>query len=706
MCPLGQEDTTATGVDSVPTIELLRNDSLCRQDLGRRQAPSSKLSCISEHQKENSRSCEDGSSASISQALETLLLEPTRSSHFRRQATANIQSSGDSSPISPFQLDFEQVEECSQGGREQNRPSDNVSEALCSASAEIFNGERQGIRWADTESSKMHVKRHRSTCSGTGFDGPLSSVNGTPPLRLPTDASSGTLGSSLLSNDLTGGSRKLRSDTSGSIDWEKSWPKRKPRRIHNVSESSNPDPPANLRSINSSSMVRENQNGGDKSNTDALRRNEQGKSNSQLHTIQKCALKSCPDLHQQSLPVATPTVARFSVDKDCGIKPPNYSRFDNSRHQHHFRMPSTISKRFRILREKLHRSRSSSTYSIRSEFPAPPDGKERRFLSRNSTDIWPSSGEESPIFNTPESNITPPQSGGRNLDPLAASGLMIATAELDRLSSSHNQGSRSGVSASSFSQASVLSDATSPQNESDPLPSDIVPSGLVSSPKSPPPLSDLAGPTFRLSQWQGQRRRGQRSRLSEVTTPEELGSPGEATNDAGLILPQLLSSSIEPLREILGCFDVERSESMVPQPLLINRPASSDLNSPASVLEAEPGTSPPAGTSSMRHTPESMYEQPNSDDQSSPWRSTQEDGPSSVQPSAISRDLGSESCHLDTWTEGQGEPGDSDPFCPPSCLDARRDSGASRGPSRPTKGGAGSTMKMINHRDTSKPGQP
>lgn len=62
-------------------------------------------------------------------------------------------------------------------------------------------------------------------------------------------------------------------------------------------------------------------------------------------------------------------------------------------------MRKRSSRFFRHLSRRFHRS--SSNYSIRSDFPAPPHGTERRWLSRDSADICPSSGDESPVCNTP-----------------------------------------------------------------------------------------------------------------------------------------------------------------------------------------------------------------------------------------------------------------------------------------------------------------
>lgn len=417
-------------------------------------------------------------------------------------------------------------------------------------------------------------------------------------------------------------------------------------------------------------------------------------------------------------------------DKGVGLGSPNYSQFDTTRHL----MPWRVSKRFRSLRDRLRRGRSSSMYSIRPEFPPPPDGRERRYRSRNSNDIWPSSGEESPIFNTPESNISPMQPAGHHADLLAATGLAIATAELDRLTGSAGNTPRThaatslelsrvsavpslelaGAAATTNPELGRISGSNdSPRSESGSSVTDI----LTSSPSLFPPGgsgSSLSRSPKRL----GRKSRRQHSRLSEVTTPEEIGSPAQL-GDGSAISSQDISQD----------FGAERDESLVPRPLSISRPSSSNdkVNGDRSlhlmtqltpIFNGSPETTVRPGiiltqrTPSRGQSPEPPCENTNSSDDGDTRQSILDQIPSTKRPSiqgtrsepshtrsvqillermdiiaqesALFADMmrglnsaqngiaaersGSDSCHPDTWSEDQGEPGDSEPFCPPNCL--------------------------------------
>ncbi|RYO73913.1 hypothetical protein DL766_009274 [Monosporascus sp. MC13-8B] len=124
---------------------------------------------------------------------------------------------------------------------------------------------------------------------------------------------------------------------------------------------------------------------------------------------------------------------------------------------------TTIAKAVRNLRSlgrRIGRRHSrSSTKSTRSDFPAPQDGKERRLLSRYPADAWPSSGDETPIYNTPESHELPFLQNfpaGSYIDPLATGPVTIAIGELDRLSSrARRSGSRSEAALSGSSASTT-----------------------------------------------------------------------------------------------------------------------------------------------------------------------------------------------------------------------------------------------------------
>ncbi|KAI1504091.1 hypothetical protein F5X99DRAFT_406472 [Biscogniauxia marginata] len=540
------------------------------------------------------------------------------------------------------------------------------------------------------------IKRHRSTRSGTGFDGPLSSVDDMPPLS-PSDALDSPKCSSMRVSRLPGSSRKFNSDVSGSIDWEKSWPKRKPHRVHHVSETSNSDPAHHIHAVDPFSMITQSE-GSDDSDLEDSNYPDAAAHDYRFHTIHQYGLKSCPNLHTQ-LDGFVPSWTAIDGDPSAALS--GYSEFDKYRHRYHLHLPHTISRRFRRLGRRL-RGSSSSSYSVRSEFPAPPDGKERRFLARNSTDIWPSSGDESPVFNTPESDDTPINTRGSHIDPLAMAGMMIATAGLDRLSTPASQDQRSRVSTPLSSSAASPSPRTS-TSTSRSTPANVPPTIPFNTLSSSGPQSGVASPATRPPQRPGQRRRAQRSHLSEVTTPEELTLPVEPVDDNPYYQPTFSPFSIETLQEYSTSSGSGSHESLYPKPLSTSRGSSARVQSP--IEDSRPTLrgstfgadriSPPTRTSSTGKTGDSMYGGDGLDGLENVDKSLQSTTSIGLKPisrssarssplgiigqhvdektgDTISGDNPSRSCHPDTWTESQGEPGDAEPFCPSDCLETRR----------------------------------
>lgn len=188
-------------------------------------------------------------------------------------------------------------------------------------------------------------------------------------------------------------------------------------------------------------------------------------------------------------------------------------------------MRQAMSRGLRSLGRRFHRS--SSGYSIRSDLPVPLEGKERRLLAREPADVYPSSGSETPLFNTPESGGTPTSSTRASVEILAVTGTMIAASELDRLSSTGTV--RTGP-------ASIAGTILDPQH--DHVHSPVVPSRL-----------------------EHRRRAARRSRLSEVTTPEDLPTPES--------MRHYLHTSPD-----VGAFDDPTKgelRRLVPRPLKLNR---------------------------------------------------------------------------------------------------------------------------------------
>ncbi|RWA04326.1 hypothetical protein EKO27_g10778 [Xylaria grammica] len=675
MYPLNHQDPirvtargSLEGIDGDPT-----------PSLDRHRTASYRLSCISEHQKENTRSSEDEYFPSPAQAIKTPSLEPVRWPHRRHHGNGKSQSSGDGSAVSPLQLDPEQIEgfrtrethyrhhlvlstwRCAAPASVQSESQllqEQEYEALRTqqpvrapvsapglASPGIFEVQWQMIRWSDFQPRHLYVNGNERATSSMGLDGPQSSTSGNSPLHSPIDVSSPPLASLPLSNCLPCIPRRLQLDTPGSIDWENSWPKRKPRKRHDVSESSDLDPSA-------SKPVDSPPNDARSSMTASLQR-EEAEDQAKFRNTQENALKSCPELYRRfspfhaSLVVDMTELIFLKPDKVSGLKSPNYSRFDSGRHQHRHHIHETVSKRFHSFRDRLRRGRSSSMFSVRPEFPPPRPGRSAK-----------------------------------------------SSLELARISS----GTSSARSASGSSDA------------------DKIPVVPASSPALLLPPAGLANPISRLPRGAGRLSRRQHSRLSEVTTPEEINNPSQ---------------------DAFPGFEAEPCESSMPQPLSSRRLASSDdaLSNVAPLLGLAPevtqspldgsgaldvtvrsGIGLPGWPSPSGRNLEPLCGQTNTSDEGYADKNNLDPRLSTLRSPAIHTrsepnyqlppEIGMETvdivahesalladvmeqlkftesqaglrefeprpCHPNTWSPDQGEPGDSEPFCPPNCLYAAR----------------------------------
>ncbi|KAI1102139.1 hypothetical protein F4804DRAFT_334580 [Jackrogersella minutella] len=562
------------------------------------------------------------------------------------------------------------------------------------------------------------TRRNRSTArSGTGLDGPQSSES--DELSKVLREGLGDLRELSRSADPSIGSQKLKSNTSGSIDWEKNWEKRKPRHKHDVSEASNSRIASHAHGAGLF-LLASGDNGSDSSSdsTDVLDDKScpyLSQHDSQFHAIQKYGVNSCPELHRQ-LGDFDKSLSGLKIRDDQEEIKQLRSELEKVRHRYHFHVRDLVTRRFRSLRLRLRRS-GSSTFSVRSDFPAPPRAKERRLLARESVDAWPSSGEGTPLFNTPESNIAKhnsPHAPGHHFDPLAIASMMIATAELDRLSSRANldQTSRTSGSSTSFSGSSPISRTPlysgigSPDNETTTSESPALympPTMPYNTPASSGPQSGVVSPVSRPLKRHGHTRRAHRSHLSEVTTPDDIASPEDSAEEFMESRPFLSSSQIETPPECSATTNTGLEDTLYPKPLAINRndreetgppddeilgETREDLCSRSTISSPRPATSmeepdissqlssdldsnraetmsAPAQVSSIGKTHESMY---------SPealFRNGSASLP--ITPSILisDEDMNLNSCHPDMWSEAQGEPGDSDPFCPSDCLRTR-----------------------------------
>ncbi|KAI1361998.1 hypothetical protein F5Y08DRAFT_355649 [Xylaria arbuscula] len=725
MHPLGHLDPALSAISGGPLLGIKMpgnggDGGELRRSLDRHRTASYRLSCISEHQKENTRSSEDEYFSLSTRALKTPSLDPIHGLHRHPQIGGKSQRSSDGSTVSPLHLDSEAEEVCNLAAHHGRPPQFVLSTWQCGTSIEIkgktkqkdrgsenavvtpkplyltpgvFEVQWQVIRWKDAHSGNIFIQEHRRTISGTGFDGPLSTNSGASSVPSPNDVSNTPLGQLSLANCMPCKTRKSKSGTSGSADWELNSGKG-----GDVSNSSGFDTPAHNFLISSPSTEAADSDAG------PLKRGDQAEA-SQLLNAPESALKSCPDFYRRSYSVTRPSTTIFTLDTVKELKPPNYKQFDSSRHQHRHRIQNTVSKRYHSLRNRLRRGRSSSMFSVRPEFPPPPAGKVRRYRSRNSNEIWPSS-EETPIFNTPESKNTPVQPSGQSAALLAGAGLRIATVELDRLTD-YSRSAKSSLEVARQSSSSGESDLTESESSSIVDPTPAVPSNSPASFLSPLPV-------------QGLRSRRQHSRLSEVTTPDEVNTATQTPEALEDALSDMESEGCETLMSeplpILRSCPAHGASNPEPRPesapvrtqLPFDSGESSEvkegsgitspvpegsavalldhqilLGGKSKISEPEVSQRPLMAAASLAaFTHERDYKislpiiikkgMPTLQDATYPEEMPRQPDQTDTDAAASKKMVSKKPCHPDTWSPEQGEPGDSDPFCPSDCMSSDR----------------------------------
>ncbi|KAJ2969481.1 hypothetical protein NUW58_g9980 [Xylaria curta] len=320
MYPLGHQDLAAARVAMAG-----HNSSASEPSLHRHRTTSSRLSCISEHQKENTPNSEDDCFPFPAQFAQTPSLVPVRRTHSDRHTSRKSRSSGDSSAANALQLDPEQTEGVGPQGKHHRLalstwgrvaptgPEERIerhdardTKFSRSASPEILE-----MKWQITQrtgqAGNMNIKEHAFAILGLGLDGPRSSTSGSSPLDSPSHISRLPLGALSLSNCMATKPRSSKSNTSGSIDWDKSWPKRKPQRRHDVSESSDRDPSAHKSLIDTTTLETRR-----KKEMAPLTHEEQ-EDQSRLSEGQEPTPQSHPEFFQRPPSAIQPTTSRFSV---------------------------------------------------------------------------------------------------------------------------------------------------------------------------------------------------------------------------------------------------------------------------------------------------------------------------------------------------------------------------------------------------------
>ncbi|KAH9905768.1 hypothetical protein F4778DRAFT_802204 [Xylariomycetidae sp. FL2044] len=556
----------------------------------------SKSLSFPEHQKENSREFETAEQhASTSTSIVPARLAPLRAST-RRRAGRPPATPADraTSSISNIDLDYG----APVSGWEQVTPGDLISDwlagidpsdldkdTLTDLNQEFANGSRlvRGLPLRETgRHAQLRAERNRSTRSGTGFDGPKSAIS---------DAVLTT------SPKLSGNSKSSAHDERFSKTSQR-------LRGHDVSEVSIPDPVSPTYPVIKFSLVTSKDGSEGEDDDASVPYFGPDKPPMRLYNLQDCASQSCPELWTRPENLMG-SMHEGKVDGSQELIAPNYSQVHKDTAWHRFHTNNSLTKRFRSIGRRL-RTSTSSSYSIRSDFPAPPNARERRFLTRESSEVYPSSDNETPMYNTPESDLTPfvhphPSNG----DPLAEAGMMSITAELDRLSSMGSQDQRAKVSTSSLPRTPMSSGFASPSSAVSVAGSGTHVSSDVrghSAPSSGPP-STHTGPVSRPPQRAGQRRRGQRSHLSEVTTPEDLPPPTDFGIEAGRTPQPFKPSTFETLYERSP--DIDRSKRhghSCPEPLSLDR-AEHEITQPPMETEDVPQDPPPTTSTSKIVTP-------------------------------------------------------------------------------------------------------
>lgn len=245
-----------------------------------------------------------------------------------------------------------------------------------------------------------------------------------------------------------------------------------------------------------------------------------------------------------------------------------------------------VADKIRSLGTILRRSDSSSHSTTASEFRPAPDAKERRRQARDPYVVHSKSVASSPLLCSPNSERTssPNDTPGGVFDPLVRAGILVATGELDRLTFLAN--SRWNDSNKSYKEPSTTSSGTPLTGNAPPnTPAAYLEASTdgVLAGAGPTTLTLGSAMPAPYSTEHGHRRRGARSRLSDVYGPEVWRNDveyGSATESGSVLANSCLQS--EPGASFAGN-DADKYEhhdhhSSVPKLLSLTSPPPSDAN--------------------------------------------------------------------------------------------------------------------------------
>lgn len=235
---------------------------------------------------------------------------------------------------------------------------------------------------------------------------------------------------------------RLNLNQSATINWAKCLPRRKRRRQHDITEVSRA---GHLSHRVSGILFKTGQetpdNSGGLARNDRLSRFKTEKSAANRH--EKTA-ESCPELYglaDEFIGTALSTISTAGAHSRPRVS--TTISFEQNEDRPYLaspkhRQPHLKVRDFRTLRFLSQLYLGMSPYTRRSKLPARLIGKERRILSRDSVDICPSSGDETPVYNTPNPAHIPYQRNhhtGNCPESLAMTSVVLAVGGLGQLSS-------------------------------------------------------------------------------------------------------------------------------------------------------------------------------------------------------------------------------------------------------------------------------
>ncbi|KAK6842849.1 hypothetical protein PG987_003709 [Apiospora arundinis] len=334
----------------------------------------------------------------------------------------------------------------------------------------------------------------------------------------------------------------------------------------------------------------------------------------QFHNFKSFALKSCPELHKAPFDC-------FEVPEFKGPPSDGQSLHDDD-----------TEKATNKTRHSMRQAMSRGLRSMGRRF------RRTATSCREPADVYPSSGSETPLFNTPESGGTATSSTRASVEILAVTGTMIAASELDRLSST---GTTQSSETESFIRGYNAEDLPTPESMRHHL-------------HTSPDVDAFGDPT-----------KSELRRL--VPRPLKLNRNGE--DEQSVAAPRVTQSA--PVAYNMSSPGADEGSTNPTRPDIMAH-ISDLIDTKTWPQIPTSGARPHLGKTTSSNAPVKISDPPlvasiprRAEIGSSINHTTSaNDNSGDV---ATTEDQCSMPRHPDTWSETGGEPGDSDPFCPPEC---------------------------------------